>query len=127
MTDSTTPAPTAAVRRPRSDRTTVHGLLLSNLTDTPITVGTNGHLTARIADPATGRTVGGYAGFQYSPWIGFTADPGDTLRIPLLVGTASYVADLGYAVPPGQWALFATLELTDGRTRETPLLPVTVG
>ena len=109
-----------------SGHTTTHGLLLTNLTADTVTVHTNGQLTAQIADPSTGRAVGGYTGAQISPLIRFTAAPGHTVRIPLLVGTSSYDPDLGYAVPAGRWALFATLELRDGRTLNTPLQPLTV-
>jgi hypothetical protein len=109
-----------------SGHTTRHGLLLTNLGDDAVTVPTNGQLTAQLADPVTGRVVGGYAGPQILPLILFTAVPGDTVRIPLLVGTASYDPELGHAVPPGQWAVLATLDLGDGRTLRTPLLPLTV-
>lgn len=109
-----------------SGRTARHELLLTNLTDDTVTVHTNGHLTAQIADPRTGRAVGGYTGAQISPLIPFAAAPGHTVRIPLLVGTASYDPRLGYAIPAGRWALFATLELRGGRTLDTPLLPLNV-
>jgi hypothetical protein len=109
-----------------SGHTTRHGLLLTNLGDDAVTVRTNGQLTAQVADPTTGRAVGGYAGPQIAPLILFTAAPGETVRIPLLVGTASYDVELGYAVPPGRWAVVATLDLGDGRTLRTPPLPLTV-
>lgn len=44
----------------------------------------------------------------------------------MLVGTASDSAQLGYAVPPGEWAVRVTLELGDGRRVRTPMLPITV-
>lgn len=106
--------------------TATHGLLLTNLTHTPITVATNGQLTARIADPATGAIVGGDVGVQRTPRISFTAAPSDTVRIPLLVGTASFDQDLGYAVPPGQWTVHTTLKLGGGRTLDTPPLPLVI-
>ena len=80
---------------------------------------TNGQLTANIADPNTGRAVGGYTGAQILPLIPFTAAPGDTVRIPLLVGTASYDPALGYAVPAGRWALFATQTARRAHPRHT--------
>jgi hypothetical protein len=109
-----------------SGHTARHRLLLTNLTDQAVTVHTNGQLTAHIADPKTSRAIGGYTGAQISPLILFTAAPGETVRIPLVVGTESCSAELGYAIPAGRWALFATLQLHDGRTLDTPLLPLTV-
>jgi hypothetical protein len=54
--------------------------------------------------------------------------------IPLLIGTASFTDGLGYAVPPGNWGLQATLALVpDPRPesgerllRRTQVLPLTV-
>jgi hypothetical protein len=109
-----------------SGDTARHGLLLTNLTQEAVTVATNGQLTAQVADPSTGRSVGGYSGLQFQPLFPFTAEPGDTVRIPLLVGTFSFDPALGYAIPAGRWALFATLTLRDGRTLDTRLLPVTI-
>ena len=110
-----------------SGHTASHGLLLTNLTDTAITVNTNGQLTPQIADPVSGRIVGGYTGAQISPLIRFALPPRrQPVRIPLQVGTASYDPDLGYAIPPGEWALLATLILTDGRVLNTPLPPITI-
>jgi hypothetical protein len=110
----------------RSGETVTHGLLLTNLTAEPIVVNTNGQLTADVIDPATGAVVGGYTRSQHRPGVGFQADPSGTVRIPLLVGTASYVADLGYAVPSGVWAVAADLPLQDGRRLRTPSLELTV-
>lgn len=47
-------------------------------------------------------------------------------KIPLLVGTASIDPALGYTVPPGDWAVRATLRMADGTQLSTPLLPLTV-
>lgn len=70
-------------------------------------MNTNGNLTAAIVDPDTGAKVGGYAGAQHMPLVVFTVEPTKTVRIPLLVGTASYDPNLGYTVPPGTWQLTA--------------------
>lgn len=99
----------------QSGETATHAVMLLNTSDRPITVNTNGHLTAVINDPATGTTVGGYTGMQIQPLIRFTANPGQDIRIPLLVGTASFTPDLGYTIPPGPWQLTAPLNLEDGR------------
>ncbi|MCA1693839.1 MAG: hypothetical protein LC749_03425, partial [Actinobacteria bacterium] len=109
----------------RSGQTTTFGLLLTNLSDHDICVRTNGHLTATIVDD-TGTAVGGYTGAQHLPLVIFTAAPSETVRIPLLVGTASYSAELGYAVPAGTWHLTAPMNLGDGRQLLTPALQLTI-
>ena len=109
----------------RTGRSVTHGLLLTNLTGRDVTIVTNGHLTARIVDDA-GTVVGGYSGGQYQPRVTFTAAPAQTVRVPLLVGTASFVPDLGYSVPPGTWHLTAGLDLGEGRRIMTPALELTI-
>jgi hypothetical protein len=103
-----------------------HGLLVRNRSRAWMVVLTNGRITASVIDPATGEVVGGYAGAQTLPGIRFEVAPGDTTRIPLLVGTASLTARLGYSVPPGRWGLQALLDLRDEGRRLTPVLPLTV-
>lgn len=110
----------------RSGQTETHALLLSNIGDHEVTVNTNGSLTAVIVDPNTATPVGGFTGMQILPLITFTADPGQTVRIPLLVGTASFNPNLGYTVPPGTWHLYAPMDLADGRHLVTPALALTV-
>ncbi len=105
--------------------TATHALLLTNLGTDPITIATNGHLTASIIDP-TGAVVGGFTGGQRLPLIRFTAHPGKTVRIPLLVGTASYRPELGYTIPAGTWHLTAPLHLSDQAHATTPPLTFTV-
>lgn len=110
----------------RSGQTATHSLLLLNTSDRPITVKTNGSLTAVITDPATGTTVGGFTGVENQPLITFTAEPGQTARIPLLVGTASFTPTLGYTIPAGPWQLTAPMDLEDGRRLIAPPLEFTV-
>jgi hypothetical protein len=109
----------------RTGQTATHGLLLTNLSDQDIRVHTNGNLTATIIDD-TGAAVGGYAGAQTLPLVIFTAGPSQTVRIPVLVGTASYTSELGYAIPPGTWHLVAPMNLADGRRLVTPALELTI-
>lgn len=110
----------------RSGRTTTHHLLLTNLSGHEIRVHTNGNITAAIIDGKTGAVVGSYVGAQRTPLIIFTAAPSETVRIPLLVGTASFDPDLGYAVPPGNWRLAAPMDLGDGRRLVSGLLHLTI-
>jgi len=109
-----------------SGHTATHGLQLTNLSDASIDVQTNGHLTAEIIDPNSGRVVGGYTGGQLDMLIPFHVPPHAIARIPLLIGTASNEPALGYAIPPGEWAVRATLNFGDGRTLNTPVLPLTI-
>jgi hypothetical protein len=119
----------------RSGHTLRHGLLLRNLTATELAVATNGQVTAVVVDPASGEVVGGFSGAQTLPLIMFRVAPGETERIPLLIGTASFRPALGYAVPAGAWGIQADLTLGDpvlgggpegSVRRRTPILPLTV-
>lgn len=103
-----------------------HAVLLRNLSDRLIAVETNGLLTASITDPADGTIVGGLTGAQTQPLVTFTVKPGQAGEIPLLVGTASFTPELGYAVPAGSWQLTVPLDLADGRHPITPPLAITI-
>ncbi|UIJ35996.1 hypothetical protein [Allobranchiibius sp. GilTou73] len=109
----------------RSGQTRTHGLLLTNLGTEAIRVHTNGNLTATILNNS-GAVIGGYNGAQITPLIIFTAGPSETIRIPVLVGSASYQPELGYTIPPGTWHLTAPLDLADGRRLTTPALELTI-
>jgi hypothetical protein len=114
----------------RSGRTLRHGLLLRNHTGRDLQIATNGQVTAAVVDPHTGEVVGGYAGWQTLPLIIFRVAPGQTERVPLLIGTASCTPRLGYTIPPGDWGIQATLTLgphpRDSPSRRTPILPLTI-
>jgi hypothetical protein len=112
-----------AIRSGHSER---HGLLIHNAGRQDIGIVTNGHLTADVVDPETGLVIGGFTGAQRLPRVVFPIQPGATERIPLLVGTASFVPALGYAVPVGEWALQVTLGTDDCRSSRTASLPFTV-
>jgi hypothetical protein len=114
----------------RSGHTLRHGLLLRNRTGRELQIATNGQVTAVVVDPHTGEVVGGSAGFQFLPLIIFRVPPGQAERVPLLIGTASSTPRLGYAIPPGDWGIQATLTLgphpCDSLRRRTPVLPLTI-
>jgi hypothetical protein len=119
----------AALAVVRSGYTLRHGMLLRNISSEDIEVATNGQVTGVVVDPETERAVGGFAGPQLLPLVVFRVAPGATERIPLLIGTASFVPDLGYAVPAGRWGIEATLTLgrnPDSPSRRTPVLPLTI-
>jgi hypothetical protein len=106
----------------RSGESADHALRITNDTDRIITVRTNGQLTARIVDLRDGRHVGGASGAQRMPLVTFPVAPGATTRIPLWVGTDSYLPALGYTIPPGPWGVTVDLDLTDGPTLHSPVL-----
>ena len=114
----------------RSGHTLRHGLLVRNRTGSELQIATNGQVTADVVDPQTGEQVGGFSGAQNLPLIMFRIALGGTERIPLLIGTASFTARLGYAVPPGSWGLQATLDFAhdpgEHALRRTPILPLTI-
>jgi hypothetical protein len=114
----------------RSGQTLRHGLLVTNLTSSELQIATNGQVTADVVDPHTGEIVGGFSGAQNLPLIFFRAAPGETSQVPLLIGTASFTARLGYAIPPGDWGIQAALRLgPDPRSlasRRTPILPLSI-
>ena len=113
-----------------SGHTLHHHLTVHNLTGTELQVATNGQVAAAVVNPLTGETVGGYSGMQTLPLKVYRATPGGSMRIPLLVGTASSRPQLGYTVPPGEWGIQVTLTLgPDPRSsprRRAPILPVTI-
>jgi hypothetical protein len=109
-----------------SGRTVNRGVLIANESHVPLVIHTNGQLNGLIVDPVTGRQVGGFAGAQTLPLVRFAADPGESIRVPLLVGTASFDPDLGYTVPAGTWFVTAEMRLADGSHRRLPLLPLEI-
>jgi len=131
---------TAALDGPavvRSGATLDHGLLLTNHTAGELQIMTNGRVTATVVDPDTGARVGGFSGAQTLPGISFRVGPGQTERIPLLIGTDSFDPRLGYTVPAGQWGIQTTLTFSSGDPgsagpgpgrlrRRTPILPLTI-
>jgi hypothetical protein len=114
----------------RSGESAGHGLLLTNLTSHAIQIETNGHVTADVVDPTTGEVIGGSSGPQLLPLVMFRVEPGQTVRIPLLIGTDSITPQLGYTIPAGIWGLQVTLTLGpdhhDSLHRRTPVLPLAV-
>jgi len=112
--------------RIRSGHAALHGLLVGNHGPGDLEIQTSGELIPTVVDPASGQLVGGYSGAVTAVLKTFTVAPGATERIPLLVGTASFVPDLGYAVPPGEWGVQADLVPAAGTAVRTPVLPLTI-
>jgi hypothetical protein len=101
-------------------------LLVSNTGSAELSVKTNGQVTARVLDPETGQMVGGFTGAQHMPAIPFKVPISGSVEIPLLVGTASFVPRLGYAVPPGDWLIDAGLGIRGHGGFRTQPLPIKV-
>jgi len=110
----------------RSGHTLRTELNIRNRTGGEVQIVTNGGVTGYVVDPRTGIVVGGFSGAQRLPRVVFRLLPQSSERIPLVVGTASFVPDLGFAVPPGLWAVRVPLALGGGRGASTPPLPITV-
>jgi hypothetical protein len=91
-----------------------------------VVVHTNGQITASVVDPTTTEIVGGYAGAQVMPLVLFPAPAGGSVPIPLFIGTASTRPRLGYAVPPGRWAIEINLGLGGVGTFRAPPIPLVV-
>jgi hypothetical protein len=114
------------VLRVKSGQNLSSHLIVQNRGSVNIQVNTNGQVTARVLDPNTEELVGAFAGAQAAPLVRFEVLPSESVAIPLLIGTASPAARLGYATPPGQWAIEVTLMLEGRGNYRTPLLPITV-
>jgi len=103
-----------------------HGLLVTNLTSRAARIDTSGSLITDVVDPRTEAVTGGYSGFVFTMLKAFTVPAGQTTRIPLLVATDSFLPDLGYAIPAGDWGVQATLDPALGQAGRTPILPITI-
>jgi hypothetical protein len=106
----------------KSGETARNALLITNETASELAVHTNGGLTADVVDLRDGRHVGGFFGPVDAPLVIFTVAPGSTTRVPLGIGTTSFVADIGYVIPPGPWGITVELDLGAGRRLRTPVL-----
>ncbi len=112
--------------RIRSGHLARRGLLVGNHGARELRIDTSGELIPAVVDPVSGQQAGGYWGAVPAMLMTFTVAPGATERIPLLVGTASFVPELGYAVPPGEWGIQAELAPAAGAAVRTQVLPLTV-
>jgi hypothetical protein len=73
-----------------------------------------GKLVPSIADLTSGLVVGGYEGAITMEGRRYEVPAGASKEVPVLIGTASTRSDLGYAVPPGPWAIRVPLQLGGG-------------
>jgi hypothetical protein len=101
-------------------------LRLTNHGNDTFVLNTNGGVVARVVDPVNGQVVGGWSGAQAMPLIKFGADPGTGVEVPLLIGTASSRAELGYCVPAGSWAINVRLTFETIGEFVTPDFPLEI-
>jgi hypothetical protein len=104
----------------RTGRSTHEDVLVTNRTAHEQVLLTHGALTSGVAD-RSGGIVGLYVGPINARRVGFAIESHQSRAVPVLIGTASMVPDLGYAVPPGQWGLVIALHTDSGNMLSTPL------
>jgi hypothetical protein len=100
-------------------------LQVTNHRPSPITISTGRSVFGRVLDPSTGEVVGGFSGAVATVARFFAIEPGVAVAVPLVVGTASHKASLGYSVPCGDWLVEVVLRLGEGE-RRVPLLPLRI-
>jgi hypothetical protein len=83
-----------------------------------------GKLIPPIVDPTSGRVVGGYEGAITMELRRHQVPAGASNELPILIGTASTRPELGWAMPPGDWAIRIPLQLGDEGFQRT--LPIEV-
>jgi len=106
----------------RSGHTLHHDLLVHNPTDWDVWLAF-GNYNAVVVDPLTGEVVGGYAGAVTMPLHIRRVPPEQTGRVSLLIGTASFSPQLGYALPPRDWGIQALLRVVpDRRGPDRPMV-----
>ena len=108
-----------------SGRTGSGSLQFTNRGVNDLTLTTNGAITGRIVDPITARGSAGMLG-QATPLFRFSVPRGEVVSVPLLLGTASFRRDLGFAVPPGTWSIDAVVNVEGVGERRTPRLPIVI-
>jgi hypothetical protein len=83
-------------------------------------LSTNGEMTSAVVD-RSGSVVGRHVGPHPLPMVPFAIEPQESRPVPVLIGTASMIAELGYAVPPGQWWVVIGLQTQSGSMLSAPL------
>ncbi|MFD7156483.1 hypothetical protein ACFV9C_17920 [Kribbella sp. NPDC059898] len=95
-------------------------VLVTNRANHNQTLVNTRNLHTAVIDGA-GAVVGLYVGPINAQRTELSIDPEQTHALPALVGTASLVPALGYAVPPGQWSLVVSLITLTGYYLSAPL------
>jgi hypothetical protein len=116
----------AAPLRVASGESIRSSVVVTNTTGSQVVVNTNGQLVSRVVNAKTQERVGGLLGFMNMPLVAFPVPPAGRTEIPVIVGTSSFVAELGYTVPPGEWAFTVDLTFADGRKARSEPMPFRV-
>jgi hypothetical protein len=104
----------------RTGRFTRQDVLVTNRAAHRQVLATAGDLQSAVTD-SSGSVVGRYVGPHTAKRVEFWIEPHQSRPVPVLIGTASMVPDLGYAVPPGQWGLVIELQTDSGSMHLAPL------
>ena len=105
----------------RTGRSTHEDVLVTNRTaHEQVLLTTAGALTSAVTDRSDS-IVGLYVGPVNASRVGFAIESHQSRPVPVSIGTASMVPDLGYAVPPGQRRLVIALHTDSGHMLSTPL------
>ena len=104
----------------RSGRHAKGELRVTNRADHTQLLFSTRDLHSTVTDRA-GNVVGRYAGVINAGRIGLPIEPQQSHRLTVLIGAASVVPELGYAVPPGQWWLVVSLQTEEGFMLSGPL------
>ncbi len=83
---------------------------VTNKTDAPAEFESGQPMTAYIYRAGTDQLVGAYDGGIDGVGAGGTLVPGATIDVEVVGGTASCLADLGYALPPGDYDVRAAID-----------------
>lgn len=104
----------------RTGRHTHEDVLVTNRSAQRHVLVSNGALRSAVTD-SSGNLVGLYVGPHNLKRVEFWIEPQQSQPVPVLIGTASMVPDLGYAVPPGRWSLVIVPMTDSGPMRSAPL------
>jgi hypothetical protein len=104
----------------RTGRFTHQDVLVTSRAANRHALATAGDLLAAVADSA-GSVVGVHVGPHNAARVELWIEPHQISPLPVLIGTASVVPDLGYAVPLGQWHLVIALHTNNGVMLSAPL------
>ncbi|WP_130379953.1 hypothetical protein [Kribbella sp. VKM Ac-2569] len=100
-------------------------VLVTNRTARAEVLISNGELSAAVVD-GSGGVVGRFVGPHCLARKGFEVGPQESRSVPVLIGTASVVPELGYGVPPGEWGLVVELDTEGGRLMLASSLRITI-
>ncbi|MEU4198283.1 hypothetical protein AB0E69_40750 [Kribbella sp. NPDC026611] len=95
-------------------------VLVTNRGDDEQVLLSNGALGSLLVD-SSAAVVGRFVGPQPLVRVGHPVEAHGSRPVPVLIGTASLVPELGYAVPPGQWGLLVGLGTENGSRWSAPL------